>query len=143
MRVVGIAVSEKKGERKRPVEKVLFIKNFGLKNDSHGGTIRQVSLLFKEDRDRLTNKILGPGDCAENILIEGGGIHITKGIKPGRKMTIGSAELEITEIGKELHDSKIHRYTGAPVLPVCGIFCRVIKGGEVKLGDKVVLSEKN
>ena len=143
MRVVGIAVSEKRGERKRPVERALLIEDFGLKNDSHGGTVRQVSLLFKEDRDRLTNRVLKPGDCAENILIEDGGIHITEGIKPGGRVTVGNAELEITEIGKEMHDSKIHRYTGAPILPVCGIFCRVIKGGEVKLGDRVVLRGGN
>lgn len=39
--------------------------------------------------------------------------------------------LEVVQIGKEIVHTTIHKYTGTPVLPVVGVFCRVRTGGEV------------
>ena len=46
--------------------------------------------------------------------------------------------LEMTQIGKECHDRcAIFKQVGTCVMPVEGIFVRVIKGGAVKSGDEL------
>ena len=51
-RIDAICVSEKKGERKRPVESVCFQTGHGIRGDAHAGPWhRQVSLLAAEAVD--------------------------------------------------------------------------------------------
>ncbi len=137
MKVTGLAISEKRGVRKKSVKALYLIKGYGVMGDSHGGTKREVSVLFKQDRDELTkNRFLAPGDCAENILIDGGSI---KEVKIGDSIIINEVILKVIELGKEVHDSEIHRFTGVPVLPNVGIFCKVVKGGKIELNDEVIV----
>ncbi len=135
-RVVGLAISEKRGTRKQGIEKVLFIEDAGIEGDGHKNYFRQVSVLSKEERDRIATRELLPGDAAENVLIEG--IDELSKVPVGKRIRLGDeVELEIIQIGKECADSPIHKYTGAPVLPNVGLFCKVLKGGWVKVGDEV------
>ncbi len=137
-KVVGLAISEKRGTRKSSVDKVLFIENEGIEGDGHKNYKRQVSVLSKEERDRIAKRALIPGDAAENVLIEG--IDELSKIPVGTRINIGNdVVLEIIQIGKECADSPIHEYTGAPVLPNVGLFCKVIKGGWVKINDEVII----
>ena len=137
-KIVGLAISEKRGTRKQETDKVLFIENAGIEGDGHKNYFRQVSLLSIEERDRIATRKLKPGDAAENILIEG--IDEISKLPVGKKIKIGNnVILEIMQIGKECVDSPIHEYTGVPILPNIGLFCTVIKGGWVKNGDEVII----
>jgi MOSC domain-containing protein YiiM len=76
----------------------------------------------------------GPGDFAENILIEGLDLS---GLKVGSKIRLNDAIIEVTQIGKEDHPSIVSRKYGVSLLPREGLFCKVIKGGQIKKGDSV------
>jgi len=107
--------------------------------DAHAGDWhRQVSLLAAESVDKMRGRgiELHPGDFAENLTIEG--IDL-KGLKIGQRLKIGSeAILEITQIGKECHNGcAIKRLVGDCVMPREGVFAKVIKGGEIKIEDKI------
>ena len=53
-KVVAVCVSEKKGERKRPVAAVQLRENHGIEGDAHAGPWhRQVSLLASESIDGM------------------------------------------------------------------------------------------
>jgi len=137
-RLVAVCLSEKSGTRKTPVSAGLLRKEHGLVGDAHAGTGRQVSLLAVEsiEKMRQTGISLGPGDFAENLTTSGLVLHT---LPIGARLRVGSeALLEITQIGKECHaDCEIRRLTGDCIMPVEGVFARVMLGGEVKAGDPV------
>ena len=74
-KIVSINISEKKGERKKPVAEVTVRENYGIEGDGHASseTHRQVSLLAIESVRKM--QALGlkvqPGDFAENLTTEG------------------------------------------------------------------------
>ena len=74
-RVEALCISEKKGERKHPVDSAVFIAEHGIEGDAHAGKWhRQVSLLSLEDIESVRNSGLpdiGPGDFAENVILSG------------------------------------------------------------------------
>ena len=59
----------------------------------------------------------------------------------GQRLKVGeNIILEVTQIGKECHaHCAIFKQVGTCVMPVEGIFTRIIKGGQVKAGDAVSL----
>jgi len=74
MKIVSLAVSKKKGTRKRRVDSVTLVEDHGLSGDAHSGTWhRQVSFLASESIARMQDQGLdvGFGDFAENIATEG------------------------------------------------------------------------
>lgn len=74
MKIVSIAVSRKKGTRKRLVDRVRVIENHGLEGDAHAGPWhRQVSFLASESIQGAREKGLDVtfGDFAENVATEG------------------------------------------------------------------------
>jgi MOSC domain-containing protein YiiM len=143
-RVIAVNISEKKGQIKKPVEKINLIKDFGLEGDAHGGKWhRQVSLLARESIEKM--QALGieglcTGKFAENITTEGIALH-TKGV--GTRIRVGEAVLEISQIGKECHyGCEIFKQVGKCIMPTEGIFAKVVEGGTVKAGDGIeVLQE--
>lgn len=139
--IEAVCISEKKGEQKHPVEKILLRVGEGIQGDAHAGNWhRQVSLLAKESVRKLQEKIsipLLPGAFAENILCEG--ITLAK-LPIGTKLRIGSALCEVTQIGKECHaDCAIRQQAGDCVMPREGIFAVVLEDGEAAAGDLVVV----
>jgi MOSC domain-containing protein YiiM len=141
--IEAICISKKKGTVKKSVLKSELIENWGLKSDAHGGDWhRQVSLLSAESIDEVKKAIpaLVPGAFAENLVVRG--IDLRK-IKIGDKLKIGNSPiLEITQIGKECHTScVIKTLTGDCIMPREGLFARVLKGGVIKTGDKVIKME--
>ena len=78
------------------------------------------------------------GAFGENLVIEG--FELNK-LPVGQRLTIGeNILLEVTQIGKECHDKcAIYYQVGECIMPKNGIFTRVLKGGKVKVGDKVEL----
>ncbi|HOK56675.1 MAG TPA: molybdopterin-binding protein [bacterium] len=138
--VYSVNIGEKKGEGKRPVEKIELIENYGVKGDCHAeiGINRQVSLLSWE---RMNEEFfclkketgLSPGVFAENITT--GKIDLRK-LKIGDKLKINDVVIEISEIGKKCHNwCEIYKKVGKCLMPKEGVFGKVIKGGEIKKGD--------
>lgn len=143
-RVVAVNISEKKGVPKKPIEVGELFENFGLKGDAHAGNWhRQVSLLGVESIEKMKEigiKGLCYGKFAENITTEG--IELYK-LEVGTRIRIGDAVLEISQIGKECHKKcAIYHQVGDCVMPREGIFAKVIKGGEIKAGDEIVVLDK-
>ena len=74
MNIVSIAISKKKGTRKKQVVEADLIKNFGIKGDAHAGPWhRQVSFLSSESINSARESGLSVtfGDFAENIATKG------------------------------------------------------------------------
>lgn len=137
IKILSVNVSEKKGTVKLPVDKITLAME-GIKGDAHSGMWhRQVSLLGKESLEKMEPEIgrtLSYGEFAENITTEG---FLLYHMKPFDRLVSGNILLEVTQIGKKCHGDKcnIFKATGNCVMPKEGIFCRVIRGGELSAGD--------
>ena len=139
MKIVSIALSEKKGTRKKPVKKGFLIENHGLRDDAHAGPWhRQVSFLSSESIEKVRKQGLdvNVGDFAENIATSG--VDWEK-IAVGTLVKLGeSAQVEITQIGKECHKKcSIYYLAGDCIMPKEGVFARVIKEGTILCGDGI------
>ncbi len=136
--VKAVCISEKKGERKKPVEAVELRENHGIVGDGHAGDWhRQVSLLAQEsiDKMRAMGLDVNAGDFAENITTTG--IDLVS-LPIGSRLQVGEALLEVTQIGKECHTRcAIYYQAGDCVMPKEGIFARVIIGGMIRPGDEI------
>ena len=134
--IVSINISEKKGETKKPVNRIILREGHGIEGDAHAGDWhRQVSLLAEEEIEGMREKLstLEPGDFAENITTKG--IDLPA-LPVGTRLVIGNVELEITQIGKVCHKGcAIMEQVGECVMPTKGIFAKVTRGGEITLED--------
>lgn len=140
-KVVSIAISKKKGTSKKTVKEALIIEDHGIQNDAHAGNWhRQVSFLAQESISFARDKGLEVdfGDFAENIATYGIDWHK---VKLGAKVFIGKDVIvEITQIGKICHNPcSIYYKTGNCIMPKEGVFGRVIKGGKIRLGDRILI----
>lgn len=135
----SICIAEKRGELKHEVDEARVITDFGIENDGHSGDWgRQVTCLAWESVLRVNrekNLQVGPGQFAENLLIDGVDLST---IGTGGRIKIGrEVILEVSQIGKEDHPSVVTRTLGVTLLPYEGLFCRVINGGKIHRGDPV------
>jgi cyclic pyranopterin phosphate synthase len=139
-KVVSVNVSPGKGERKTPTESVSLVTDHGIEGDGHAGPWhRQVSLLAQESIDTMVAKGLDvtAGDFAENITTEG--IDLVS-LPVGTRFQLGPALVEVTQIGKVCHDRcAIYYQAGDCVMPREGIFVKVLRGGRVAPGDRLVV----
>ncbi len=139
-RIVAVCSSEKKGQRKKAIEEGILRKEYGLVGDAHADSSwhRQVSMLALAsiEKIRALGADVGPGDFAENLTIEGLELFT---LPIGTRFSVGQdIILEMTQIGKECHDRcAIFKQVGTCVMPIEGIFTRVIKGGRVRSGDEL------
>ena len=136
--VRAVCVSPARGTAKKPVEKIVMVKDFGIEGDAHAGSWhRQVSLL-SFDRVADFNRRGGgvtDGDFGENILVEG--IDL-RNLPVGSIIKAGTATLRLTQIGKDCHSQcAIRRRVGDCIMPREGVFAEVLSGGEVRPGDGV------
>jgi MOSC domain-containing protein YiiM len=141
-KILAVNISENKGTRKKNIRSCAVLKDFGLEGDAHAGPWhRQVSLLATESIDKMKAMGLdvGYGDFAENITTEG--IDLVH-LPIGTVLRIGdSVTLRVTQIGKVCHERcAIYYQAGDCVMPREGIFAEVLKEGEIKVGDEVVIS---
>jgi MOSC domain-containing protein YiiM len=139
-RVKAISISKEKGAKKINVSSAILREDFGIVGDAHAGSLRQVSLLAEESIEKMRDKGLNInfGDFAENIVTSG--IDL-KNLGLATKIKIGeNAILEITQIGKVcVSRCSIYYKTGDCIMPKEGIFAKVLKGGIIKPGDKILL----
>jgi len=133
--ILSVNISDKKGIVKHPVESIVLTAT-GIKGDAHAGDWhRQVSLLAQESIEQAEQKAgnsFPPGTFAENITTKGIELHKTA---PFDRFINDDVEMEVTQIGKKCHNTcAIGKQIGNCIMPLEGIFCRVIKGGEIKPG---------
>ena len=139
IKIVSIAISKKKGTRKKVVNEAVLIKDHGFEGDAHAGKWhRQVSLLASESIDASRGRGLDVtfGDFAENIATTGAD---WKTMPLGTRVRLGDTALvEITQIGKEcIQRCAIFYQAGDCIMPREGVFARVLEGGTVRCGDPV------
>ncbi len=146
--VRSINVSLRKGGRKTPISTnstCRLSQNHGIDvdgvPDGHAGEWhRQVSMLAWESVCKARNRGLTvkEGDFAENITTEG--IDLLA-IPVGTRISIGDeVEVELTQIGKECHTRcQIFYLAGDCIFPREGVFFKVIRDGEISVGDKVLV----
>lgn len=142
-KVVAVCLSQERGVPKKPVNQGFLKEDYGFVGDAHAGSSRQVSLLAIESINKMLSALesinpnrmrsqgveINPGDSAENLVTEG--IDLAS-LLIGTRIRIGKEViLEITQIGKEFHRP------GFYLLPLEGVFARVICGGMVKPGDNL------
>ena len=136
----AICVSDRRGIQKHEVERAVCDPQWGISGDAHGGDWhRQVSLLsyekVQEFRERGAD--VGPGDFAENLLVEG---FDFRNLPVGSRFGSGSLVLEMTQIGKECHTHcQIYQKMGECIMPREGVFAVVVQGGEIRVGDELTL----
>jgi MOSC domain-containing protein YiiM len=130
--ILSINISDRTGVQKKPVARAVLREGHGIEGDAHAGDWhRQVSLLADEDIQTMRGRgvELGYGDFAENVTTRG----VDLGALPvGTRLNLGTALLEITQIGKECHHGcAIFHAVGDCVMPRRGVFARVLRGGEI------------
>ncbi len=131
--VKAVCISEKRGTDKHNVNHARLIENFGIENDAHAGNWhRQVSLLSYETIEEFKKErgdMIEDGAFGENIIVSG---YDFKKLPIGTRFTCGDCILELTQVGKECHTHcTIYHTMGVCIMPTEGVFCKVIKGGEI------------
>ena len=141
--IKAICISEEKGTLKKNIDECMLIENFGLENDAHAGSERQVSLLSYEIENAffIKNELdLEAGVFGENLLVSG---FDFKKKAVGTKLKCGDVVLEITQIGKECHTGcNIREKTGDCIMPREGVFAKVVNGGKIKVGDEMSIVKR-
>jgi len=140
--VQSVNISSEKGEIKKPVDHIDLNDN-GIIGDAHAGDWhRQVSLLAQESIEKAgeaAGTLFPYGSFAENISTIGIELHNVSILD---RFESEKVILEVTQIGKECHAKcAIGKQIGNCIMPIEGIFCRVIKGGIVEVGDVFEVKE--
>lgn len=139
MKVKSLNISGMKGTGKHPVPEIVLDEK-GIVGDAHAGAWhRQVSLLAWESAEQCAQQSgqeIKPGDFAENITATGFNFRQVAILD---RIKTDSIEMEVTQLGKRCRGDgcAIFRLVGDCIMPKEGIFCRVIKGGRLKLGDEL------
>jgi len=143
-KVVAVCIGEGK-DKKEQVSEAVLQEEYGFVGDTHAGSSRQVSLLAQETIDKMImalssinplrmktqNIRINPGESAENLLTKN--IDLIS-LQVGTKIHIGKeAVIQVSEIGKEYHKP------GYYLIPLEGVFAKVIKGGVIKPGDDILV----
>lgn len=140
--VKAVCISEKKGTQKKDVGKVRVIEDFGFANDAHAGKWhRQVSLLSYEkiEEFKARGADIEFGAFGENLVISG---YDFRKLPIGTKFQCNDVVLELTQIGKECHHGcQIFQKMGDCIMPREGVFCKVLKGGNIQTGDLFMIKE--
>ncbi|MEO5357130.1 MAG: MOSC domain-containing protein [Nitrospirae bacterium YQR-1] len=141
-KVISINISPNKGMRKKSIREAHIKENYGIEGDAHasGAWHRQVSLLATESIKKMQELGLDvdSGDFAENITTEG---IVLPELKIGTVMLMGpDIRAEVSQIGKECHaHCEIYYQAGDCVMPKEGIFVKILKGGVLRAGDKIII----
>lgn len=138
-KVVGIYIQDKKGYPRKPISKGVFEKDKGLLGDAYSQSgSRQVSIFTLEGREEISSSDT-KGLCTErfheNITIKD--LDIEK-LKIGSIIKIGETLQKITGLGKRCFlECKIIKEGETCPLSKQVIFTKVLKGGEIGVGDTI------
>jgi len=135
--ILSINISPTKGTEKTSVVEAKIVDGWGLENDGHGGHWdRQISIFPVEALEKVPpgkyDEVVN-GGYTENITVSGLSL---KDFTVNSVVKIGSAVLlQIKHVGK--NEFKEH---GRPyIVSREGRFGIVLKGGSIKIGDKIQL----
>lgn len=136
--VKAICISDKRGVEKKAIQEGHFLVDFGIEGDAHGGKWhRQVSLL-SYDKVKAFNERgadVGDGAFGENLVVEGLDF---RSLPVGTRLYAGTAELVMTQIGKECHSHcAIYHRMGECIMPKEGVFAEVVREGIIRPGDEM------
>lgn len=138
--VRAICISKVRGTAKTQVKEAELTPEWGIIGDAHGGNWhRQVSMLSVEKIEAFRERgaEVEFGAFGENLVVEG---FDFAALPVGSRFCIGTAILEMTQIGKECHNHcQIYQRMGECIMPREGVFARVLRGGSIKNGDKAEL----
>jgi PAS domain S-box-containing protein len=142
--VSAIYLQDNKESPKRLIKEGYFEKDLGLVGDIHSkGGKRQVSMFTEEGREKilLSNiKGLCTGRFHENIRVKNLNMDM---LKLGSKIIIGETIQEISEIGKSCFP-ECNLVKEGKICPLSKevIFTKVIKEGNIKIGDFVKIEDE-
>ncbi len=131
--VVHLQVKPAKGAPMEPVQSVMAIQDYGLKDDANAGRGKRQVLII--ERELLAEFQLPVGDVRENITVQG---ILLAGMAAGTRVRVGNALLEAT-----LDCAPCQFIEGKrPGLRAAmegkrGTLFKVIEGGEINVGDGI------
>ena len=131
--VVFLQVGPKKKQPMLPRPALTLIEGVGIDGDHHANSrSRQVLLMAEENCDAFG---LAPGEVRENIVTRGLDLQ---NLPPGTVLQIGTAALEITKDCEPCSfiDS-LRPGLKAQMDRRRGMLARVLKGGEIRVGDEI------
>lgn len=137
MTVETVNISLEKGKAKYSVSAIELDRE-GVIGDAHRGTPgRNVSLLDRTLVEELTVSSgierIPEGAMGENVTCR---ISGPDSPEVGDRIQIGEVLLLVEKVGKECHGDgcAIFRRIGRCVMPSSGIFCSVVRGGQIQPG---------
>jgi MOSC domain-containing protein YiiM len=134
--VIHLQLAPKKKKPVVPAASLTLVAGLGIEGDHHARpeSSRQVLLMAEENCDRFG---LAPGEVRENIVTRGIDVQA---LAPGTRLEIGGALLEVT---KDCHPcafiNRVRPGLRAKIGGRRGMFVRVLRSGEVRVGDEVTL----
>lgn len=141
--ILAVCTSDRRGIQKTNVSRAVFVENYGIEGDAHGGSWhRQVSLISadKIDEFRSRGANVAYGAFGENLVVEGIDFRT---LPVGTLLRCGDVLLEMTQIGKECHSHcAIFHQVGDCIMPREGVFARVLEGGTIQAGDRMVIEHR-
>ena len=142
-KVMAVCTSPARGTQKENIGRGVFRAGYGIEGDAHAGDWhRQVSLLSYEKVQAFNARgaAVADGAFGENLLVDG--FDFAR-LPAGTWLGCGDVLLEITQIGKQCHHGcEIFQRMGECIMPREGVFARVLRGGEIAVGDEMHLVYK-
>jgi MOSC domain-containing protein YiiM len=138
--VAALFVSPGRGSaRSEARERVLAIERHGFEGCAHANPPRrEVLFASKEHLDALG---LEPGAIRENITVEGADVHSWP---LGQRVKVGAAVFEITMVCDPCHRmDELRAGLRALLEDRRGMLAHVVEGGEVAVGDEIVLVDSD
>ncbi len=142
-RIRAVCTGARKGVPKSPSKGARFLAGKGIEGDAHAGDWhRQISIVDQADFDGMSRVVpdLTHGAFAENLVIEGLDLA-SAGL--GTIVRLGSsARIRISQIGKACHNPcRIAKTAGTCIIPLRGLFARVVGDGDVAPGDAAAIED--
>ena len=142
-KVMAVCTSPARGTQKENIGRGVFRAGYGIEGDAHAGDWhRQVSLLSYEKVQAFNARgaAVADGAFGENLLVDG--FDFAR-LPAGTWLGCGDVLLEITQIGKQCHHGcEIFQRMGDCIMSREGVFARVLRGGEIAVGNEMHLVYK-
>jgi MOSC domain-containing protein YiiM len=127
-----------------PLEKALLVERYGIQGDRKGGhPLRQLNIMAQESLDRLCAEgfCVEPGQMGEQIVLRGVDVD---DLQVGDQLRLGSSSvIEVTEKRDGCDRlERIQGYSLAQAAGRLGIMAKVITGGQIFVGDTVIVEKR-